>query len=82
MENICILTDFMADPSKRNYYNELNLTAVPEKYTLHTGGNFIFISNDRNRTVRFNLKNMEIENISDMDFSGWLKKIQTIYPGF
>lgn len=81
MENICILTDFLTD-SKKNYYNELNLTTVPEKYMLHTGGNFIFISNDRNRTVRFNLKGMEIENISDSDFIEWLKRIQTLYPGF
>lgn len=82
MENVCILTDFLNDPSKRNYYNELNLPVVSEKYTLHTGGNFIFISNDRNRTVRFSLKNMEVENISDSDFTDWLKRIQALYPGF
>lgn len=82
MENICILTDLLIDPAKKNYYNQLNLTAVPEKYTLHTGGNFIFISNNRNRTVRFNLKNMEVEHISDADFAYWMNKIQALYPGF
>lgn len=83
MDNICVLADFFVDLRKENYYTEIRLSCVPDKYSIHVGGaNFIFISNDRNRTIRFNPRDTDIENISDNDFTEWMKRIHRLYPGF
>lgn len=82
MENISLLSDFMGDPVNQNYYNRIERSEVPEDYTLHTGGNFIFISNNRNRTVRFSAGKGKKSQISSTDIEEWMKKIKTLYPGF
>lgn len=82
MENISVLTNFMTDNVEGLYYNKLSLSTIPEKYSLYVGGNFIFISNDRNRTIRFSLAGMEKTSISETNFSEWLKRIHALYPGF
>jgi len=82
MDNISVLTNFMGDRHENLYYRKLDLSNSGENYTVHIGGNFVFISNNRNRTIRFSLAGMENKTVSEADFTDWLKRIHALYPGF
>lgn len=82
MDNISVLTNFMGDSHENIYYHQLELPNATADYTIHQGGNFIFISNKRNRTIRFSLAGMENRAISTSDINDWLKRIHALYPGF
>ncbi|MBN8787240.1 MAG: hypothetical protein J0I84_09125 [Terrimonas sp.] len=80
MENVSILTDFPKSEPQQ-YYKKI-AENVSEEYTIYTGGNFIYISNTKNRTVRFTPANFKSVEISTDQISLWLERIQQKYPQF
>lgn len=80
MENMSVLTDF-PDSEAQQYYKKI-AEDVSGKYTIYTGGNFIYISNANNRTVRFTPPNFKSIEISTGQIALWLERIQQKYPQF
>ncbi|MGN6435265.1 MAG: hypothetical protein ACTHMM_01980 [Agriterribacter sp.] len=81
MENICVLTDFEQGANTVKF-KQLDTPAGLEQYSVYIGGNFIFISNAAQRTVRFNLANFNTSNVSSESIQEWIRRIQKLYPGF
>ncbi|HEX5024032.1 MAG TPA: hypothetical protein VFV68_02120 [Agriterribacter sp.] len=81
MNNISVLTDFEA---LTNTINFKALASPPglESYSIHVGGNFIFISNAKNHTIRFSLANFNTKDITNESIQDWLDRIHKLYPGF
>ncbi|MFT3701337.1 MAG: hypothetical protein QM802_03165 [Agriterribacter sp.] len=80
MDHFSIVSDFATEASPR-YYKQL---ALPEnkRYTAHSGGNFVYISNDKNLTVRF-ISNEKIDTaVSEEILQRWINAINTKLPGF
>ncbi|MFT3749110.1 MAG: hypothetical protein QM768_12365 [Agriterribacter sp.] len=80
MENISILTDF-PDSEPLKYYKKV-AENVSGAYTIYTGGNFVYISNTKNRTVRFTPAGFTSTEISPAQIALWLQRIQQQYPQF
>lgn len=81
MNNISVLTDFEALTNTSNF-RKLDTPEGLEKYSIYFGGNFVFISNTGNRTIRFSLGDLNSGTISAEDIHGWLKRIHQLYPNF
>ena len=81
MNNISVLTDFEA---LTNTINFKKLPSPPglESYTIYAGGNFIFISNAKNRTIRFSLANFSTNDITNDGIQEWIDRIHKLYPSF
>ncbi|MBX2922647.1 MAG: hypothetical protein KF746_10685 [Chitinophagaceae bacterium] len=77
MENISVLTDF-DQVVNTGRFTQIN---APEGYSVYIGGNFIFISNAAQRTVRFSLANFDT-NVSSDAIHEWIGRIKKLYPGF
>lgn len=78
MDNISILTGF-PDSESLQYYRKV-AENISGEYTIYTGGNFIYISNAKNRTVRFTTPRSPV--ISDDQVTQWLERIQQKFPHF
>ena len=81
MNNISVLTDFEALTNTSNF-RKLDTPEGLEGYSIYCGGNFVFISNTCNRTIRFSLGNLNSQTISADDIYGWVKRIHQLYPNF
>jgi len=80
IDNFSIVSDFATEASPR-YYKQLTLPKT-DKYTAHTGGTFVYISNNRNRTVRF-ISNEKIDTaVSEETLQRWIDAINSRLPGF
>lgn len=80
MENISVLTDF-EQVANNGKFRQIDAPAGLESYSVHIGGNFIFISNAAQRTVRFSLANFDT-NVSSESIHEWINRIKKLYPGF
>ena len=80
MENVSILADF-PESEPQQYYKKI-AEKIAGEYTIYTGGNFIYISNAKNKTVRFTAPNFKAVDISNDQVTLWLERIQQKYPQF
>lgn len=80
MKNISMLTDFPHNAPLGNYTEVAS--AFAGKYTVYTGGHFVFVSNSRNRTVRFTNVMLQPTGISSSLVEQWLEKIRMLFPQF
>lgn len=81
MNNISVITDFEALTNTSNF----KLIDSPdglEDYSFCLSGNFIFISNKKNRTVRFSLANLVTKDITPTIINEWIDRIQKLFPTF
>ena len=81
MNNISVLTDFEA-LTNTVHFKQLPSPTGLENYTIHAGGNFVFISNEKNRTIRFSPADFSISHITDTEIKEWMERIHKLYPGF
>lgn len=81
MNNISVLTDFEA-LTNTIHFKQLPSPPGLESYTIHAGGNFIFISNEKKRTIRFSLANFNTNNITNTVIQDWIERIHKLYPSF
>lgn len=80
MDNMCIFLDFQ--PSElETYYKKLNSPELSD-YAVYTGGNFVYVLNPSNKTIRFSSPEKISNDLSADTFEIWLKEIKTKYPGF
>ena len=80
MENMSVLTGF-PESEPQQYYRKV-AENISGEYTIYTGGNFIYISNAKNRTVRFTTPQLRSPVISDDQVAQWLQRIQQKFPHF
>ena len=81
MNNISVLTDFEALTNTSNF-KHIESPAGLEEYNFYLSGNFIFVSNKNNRTIRFSLANLATKDITPGVISGWIERIQKLFPTF
>lgn len=81
MNNISVLTDFEALTNTSNF-KKINTPEGLEKYAFYVSGNFVFISNNNNRTIRFSLANFNSADISEEHIRDWVNRIHKLYPNF
>lgn len=81
MNNISVLTDFEALTNTSNF-RSIESPAGLEDYTFCVSGNFVFISNKNNRTIRFSLANLVTKDISPAIINEWIERIQKLFPTF
>ncbi len=81
MNNISVLTDFEA-LTNTVHFKEFPSPRGLESYTIHAGGNFVFISNEKNRTIRFSPTDFNITDITEDEIEEWMVRIRKLYPGF
>lgn len=81
MNNISVLTDFEATTNTTNF-KKLPSPPGLETYTIYIGGNFIFISNAKNRTIRFSLANFNTTDVTPDGIQEWIDRIHKLYPTF
>lgn len=81
MNNISVLTDFEALTNTANF-KKLSSPPGLEGYSIYAGGNFIFISNASNRTIRFSLANFNTKDITNDGIQEWIDRIHKLYPNF
>ncbi|MBN8789437.1 MAG: hypothetical protein J0I84_20340, partial [Terrimonas sp.] len=65
----------------QQYYKKI-AENVAGTYTIHTGGTYVYISNTKNRTVRFTSPGLKTSNIAEDQIIQWLQKIQLRFPQF
>jgi hypothetical protein len=75
MDNFCILTDFDFADHKGKFY-PIQLPDDMKRYSIHAGANFIFVTNDYNKTVRFSHWNKEADKITDEQIRKWILSIK------
>lgn len=80
MENISVLTDF-DQVTSTGKFEQIDVPAELEGYSIYVGGNFIFISNAAQRAVRFSLANFNTK-VSSEAIHEWINRIRKLYPGF
>ncbi|MFT3950070.1 MAG: hypothetical protein QM763_24105 [Agriterribacter sp.] len=81
MNNISVLTDFEAVTNTSNF-RSIESPAGLEDYSFYIAGSFIFVSNQRNRTIRFSLANLATKDITPVIINEWIERIQKLYPTF
>jgi len=81
MNNISVLTDFEALTNTSNF-KKINTPVGLEQYAFYISGNFVFISNNNNRTIRFSLANFNTSEISETEIRDWINRIHKLYPNF
>ena len=81
MFNISILTDFDS-LATTIHFEKLASPPGLETYSICTGGNFIFISNTNNRTIRFSNADFHTADINDSKIKEWISRIHILYPNF
>ncbi len=81
MNNISVLTDFEALTNTSNFRSIESPDGL-EDYTFCLSGIFVFISNKKNRTIRFSLANQATGDITPGMINGWLERIQKLFPNF
>lgn len=81
MNNISVLTDFEAQTNTSNFKSIESPTGL-EDYNFCLSGNFIFISNKNNRTVRFSLANLATRDITPTVINEWIERIHKLFPAF
>ncbi|PVD52221.1 hypothetical protein DC498_10890 [Terrimonas sp.] len=80
MENISVLTDF-PESEFQQYYKKIAENILGD-YTIYSGGNYIYISNNKNRTIRFTSQNFDLKNFQAEQLLYWLEVIRKKYPSF
>lgn len=80
MENISVLTDF-PDGEPQQYYKKIS-SDTSGHYTIYTGGNYVFVCNEKNRTIRFTGKDLHLSTVTQLQVEQWLERLQRLYPGF
>ncbi|MFT3704842.1 MAG: hypothetical protein QM802_20925 [Agriterribacter sp.] len=81
MENLSVLTDFNIAEQKGKY-TSIHIPADVGSYSIHSGANFIFVTNAKNRTVRFSRWQSNASVITDNDVRNWIKQIKERYTQF
>jgi hypothetical protein len=79
MENVCVITDF-EEVSVGKKFQKLQLPENLTEYSLYSGGNCYFITNNK-MTVRFH----EFKLGKEVPFTvieSWMKKLKNMYPKF
>lgn len=75
-----MLTDFpQADPQQ--YYKKIT-TDVSGHYTIYTGGNYVYVCNEKNRAIRFTGKDIRVSTVTQSQVEHWLDILHKLYPGF
>lgn len=80
MENVCVITDFEEITATRRF-EKVETPAGLDGYSVYVGGNFIFIKNARQMTVRFHLPNFG-SKITAEGLQTWIERIKRLYPNF
>lgn len=80
IEDISMITDFTEIMSCRRF-EQLEVPATLKDYAVHYGGNFFFISNNSEKTVRFRQAEFS-KNITDTTMESWIRKIKNVFPNF
>ena len=80
MENVCVITDFEEIAVTRKFEQVASPTGL-EGYSIYLGGNFIFIQNPKQMTIRFHLPNFTSQMNPDMIHT-WIERIKRLYPNF
>lgn len=78
MENISVLTDF---PQDEPYYKKISSDASGH-YSIYTGGNYVFVCNEKNRAIRFTGKDLHLATITQSQIEQWLERLRSLYPHF
>jgi len=81
MQNISVLTDFEVVSNTSNFRKIASPTEF-DAYSFFAAGNFVFISNSHNRTIRFSLDNFDPKNITEDSIGQWVNRIRKLYPNF
>ena len=78
MEDIALITDFQELLPHRKF-EQLDSPETFKEYIIRMGGNFVFVSNKKDMTVRFQQSSYSgIVNTIE----GCIKKIKSVYPNF
>lgn len=80
MENVCVITDFEEITATRRF-EQVETPAGLDGYSVFIGGNFIFIKNAKQMTVRFHLPNFA-SKITAEGLQTWIERIKRLYPNF
>lgn len=80
MDNMCLFFDFQLSELE-TYYKKVN-TPVTSDYAIYTGGNFVFVLNHSNKTIRFSSGEKITSEIPSATLNQWLEKIKKKYPKF
>lgn len=80
MENVCVITDFEEITATRRF-EKVETPAGLDGYSVYIGGNFIFIKNAKQMTVRFHLPNFA-SKITAEGLQTWIERIKRLYPNF
>ena len=76
MDNFSILTDFDFTDHRGKFY-PIQSPEDMKRYSIHAGGaNFIFVTNDYNKTVRFSHWNNGSTKITDDQIRNWISLIK------
>ncbi|MDR6340280.1 hypothetical protein HNQ91_003345 [Filimonas zeae] len=75
-----MITDFEEITATRRF-DKVETPAALEGYSVYVGGNFIFIKNARQMTVRFHLPNFG-SKITAEGLQNWIERIKRLYPNF
>jgi len=81
MENFSVLTDFNITDQKGKY-TSINIPADIGSYSIYAGANFIFVTNAKNRTVRFSRWQSNTTAITDSEVRNWIKQIKERFTQF
>lgn len=81
MNNISVLTDFEALTNTSNF-KSIESPAGLEDYNFCISGNFVFVSNKNNRTIRFSMANFNTNDISPAVINEWIERIRKLFPAF
>jgi hypothetical protein len=80
IEDVAMIADFSEITATRKF-EKLDPPETFKDYMIHYGGNFFFISNDNEKTVRFHQADFE-RQVHDGAIEAWIRKIKGIFPNF